>query len=512
MSSGIDKVVEIQMKKNKIHLISSVLVSIFLFILYLSMISFEYSDANYGVDAGDLLSAILTDGIPHPSGYPTFLLLGKLFQYLPFGTPYFKGSLISAFFSSIAAGLLTLFSGRIFMKEKDTIRSAFLPVTTGIALGLSPFFWSQSVIVEVYGLAAFFFVILVFWLYLMVNGQITKKSDIWITVLSILVGVGFGNHLMIGLMLPCMIYAVAIFLKNGNQPRHLIKYFIFMLTACALVYAILPIRASKNPVVNWGNPQTLEGFIWLVSGKLYQGLAFKIPRGEILDRISFFAGLLQKQFGFIGLIIGLLGLVRVASLPNKMKWIYFWTVIAYPVFSIGYLTNDSVVYLIPAFIIFAIFIGYGLLEIGEKLKKPPRLTEIVLSVAFLLFLFMRIPGLIAEIDPRRDLSAKQFAEKCINKLPQNAIILTEEDRDTFPLWYYHFGLGRRPDIHVIVQPLLAYEWYQDSLTHTYPDVLIPGGESMVTINQVAESNPEIPVCNTNYKLAETNQLVCECLQ
>jgi hypothetical protein len=35
-----------------------------------------------------------------------------------------------------------------------------------------------------------------------------------------------------------------------------------------LVYLILPLRAASHPPVNWGNPATAGGFLWLVSGRL----------------------------------------------------------------------------------------------------------------------------------------------------------------------------------------------------------------------------------------------------
>ena len=57
-------------------------------------------------DVTTYLSAILTDGIAHPTGYPTYLLVGKLFQSLPFGTPYFRGSLLSAVSSAVTVGLV----------------------------------------------------------------------------------------------------------------------------------------------------------------------------------------------------------------------------------------------------------------------------------------------------------------------------------------------------------------------------------------------------------------------
>jgi hypothetical protein len=50
-----------------------------------------------GVDGGDLLAAAYNLGVPHPSGYPTFMLLLKGFGTLfPFGDFAFRGNLLSA--------------------------------------------------------------------------------------------------------------------------------------------------------------------------------------------------------------------------------------------------------------------------------------------------------------------------------------------------------------------------------------------------------------------------------
>ena len=85
------------------------IVCLVVIILYFFMLPSDYTAANNGADGGDLLSAILTGGIPHPTGYPTYLMFGKLFQLIPFGTPYYKGALLSLVFSSLTA-----------MKEKQT--------------------------------------------------------------------------------------------------------------------------------------------------------------------------------------------------------------------------------------------------------------------------------------------------------------------------------------------------------------------------------------------------------
>ena len=41
--------------------------------------------ANDGADGGDLITAAATGGVPHPGGYPLYILLARLFQFLPAG-------------------------------------------------------------------------------------------------------------------------------------------------------------------------------------------------------------------------------------------------------------------------------------------------------------------------------------------------------------------------------------------------------------------------------------------
>jgi len=51
---------------------------------------------NLGEDSGDLLAASATLGIPHPTGYPLFILLGRLATFLPLGTIAFRINLVAA--------------------------------------------------------------------------------------------------------------------------------------------------------------------------------------------------------------------------------------------------------------------------------------------------------------------------------------------------------------------------------------------------------------------------------
>ena len=54
-------------------------------------------------DSGMLQTKAYTLGIGHPTGYPTFILLGKLFTYLPFGDVAYRVNLSSAVYAALTS-------------------------------------------------------------------------------------------------------------------------------------------------------------------------------------------------------------------------------------------------------------------------------------------------------------------------------------------------------------------------------------------------------------------------
>ena len=185
--------------------ILSALVTISVAILYLSVVQSRLSNANFGGDGGDFLAAILTRGIPHPTGYPTYTLLGVLFQFFPSGTPVFRGALESILTAALGAGLLTGWVGTLTgAKSTAQLTGA---VIAGSAWGVAPLLFSQAVIVEVHGLQSLITVLVLWWLTL--NLQVGPGQNITILyILSFLVGLGIGNHVTIALYLPAALIAL----------------------------------------------------------------------------------------------------------------------------------------------------------------------------------------------------------------------------------------------------------------------------------------------------------------
>jgi uncharacterized membrane protein len=107
----------------------------------------------YVGDSGELATAVATLGIPHPSGYPLYVLLGKLWTVaVPVGTVAFRLSLFSAATAALACAFMYLLARRLGV----SVTSALLAATL---LAASESYWSQANIQRVYALNAAFVVL-----------------------------------------------------------------------------------------------------------------------------------------------------------------------------------------------------------------------------------------------------------------------------------------------------------------------------------------------------------------
>ena len=68
----------------------------------------------YGFDSAELATGVFTQGIVHPPGYPLYLLIGKLFTFLPVRDVAYRLNLMSAFFAALTVLLLYLVIKNIF--------------------------------------------------------------------------------------------------------------------------------------------------------------------------------------------------------------------------------------------------------------------------------------------------------------------------------------------------------------------------------------------------------------
>ena len=109
-----------------------------------------------------------TLGIAHPSGYPLYTLLGKLFTLLlPIYDPAGRANLLSALCAGAALSVLYLLAQKVAGN-----RAAAATATALFAL--SPAWWSQATIAEVYALQGLFVVI---FLYLLLRWEEVRSQE-----------------------------------------------------------------------------------------------------------------------------------------------------------------------------------------------------------------------------------------------------------------------------------------------------------------------------------------------
>jgi len=95
-------------------------------------------------------------GITHPTGYPLYTLLGKLFTLGPWGNVAWAVNLLSAVAGALTVTLVYLIARQLTRLRSGSIARRLPPMLGAVALAASPIFWSQSVIAEVYTLNSAF--------------------------------------------------------------------------------------------------------------------------------------------------------------------------------------------------------------------------------------------------------------------------------------------------------------------------------------------------------------------
>ncbi len=451
------------------------------FAVYRATLAPDLTWAHNGADGGDLLTAALTGGVPHPPGYPTYMLLLRGMLALPGGPPAFLGNLFSALTTSLALVFIAL-AGERALREARAPQAIARPLAAIVALliGFAPTLWSQAVITEVYGLHALFTAALIY-LTLRLGGDVVHGRQGLAT--GLLFGLGLGNHLSLALLIPGMLAYTRL-----SRTRLTRRALMGLLIGCAiglLTYLYLPWAAHRNPPVNWGNPRDLPRLWWLVSGQAYRPLVFAFPLAWLPWRLSGWAALLLQNLTLPGLALALFGLWWAEANHRGLLSMTILHVAVFSVYALGYSTADSYVYLSPVYLALAPAIALGAWVTGTeaiqwvRARWPGRSRAA--AGALLLALALLPAGQVwmhwkAE-DLGEDREAVDFGREALATARDDALIITATDQPTFSLWYFRYGLGLRPDVAILNANLYAFDWYRETVARWHPDVVLVGGRS-----------------------------------
>jgi hypothetical protein len=381
------------------------------------------------------------------------------------------------------------------------------------AFGLAPLVWSQAVITEVYALQACLIALLLY----VYTGPVPVSSDARRRLdysRGLLLGLATCNQIVTLLILPLALASGAFHAQqetellagskrgwrfDGVALRRQVRFLGLGLS----LYLILPLRAGGGPPVNWGYAVTPARLWWLISGQLYQGHYLQFDLAGLWERVQASARLLMEQCGLLGLILGVIGLFIYSS-TARLYILTTWIAAVSLLFAILYGSDDSYVYLIPFLVSLAIWIGLGMNELWRALRGRFPRFGLALGV-FTIGVFVGQALLrMNQIDASTDLRAESFGKEALAAAPENAVVFAKGDRAVFALWYFHFALGERPDLAVLAEDLLHFDWYQENLHDTYPSLIVPG--PFPWPETLMPANPSRPVCYMQY----TNRTEIDC--
>jgi hypothetical protein len=244
---------------------------------------------------------------------------------------------------------------------------------------------------------------------------------------------------------------------------------------------------------------TFPNFLWLVSAELYRPFFFALPWKSVPARILTEFNLVAAAFFWWGLLVGLFGLQRLIRLNRPLAYSSLITFLIISAYAIGYNTTDSYVYLLPALLIFCLWIGWGLYDLGNALINLPssRLGKGHLIVwGMMLLPLLSLVLNFSHQDISQDNEAYDYAQRSLGLVAPGAVIITDNDPQTFALWYGRYGLAQRPDVAIVNSNLLPYAWYRRTLHNTHANLFLSDqtGVPVTTLEAFVERNlPESPI-------------------
>jgi hypothetical protein len=442
---------------------------------------------NDGGDSGDLLTAAFGWGVPHPTGYPAYILGLRLFSWVvPVGDEAFRGNLFSAttaaatvpFVFLAARAVLTRLSGA----ARGTWASYLFAVFGAAAFAVSSVFWSQATITEVYALNALFAAALL-WLALDVRARVDARrpAALQLSLWAFMLGLGLGNHvtlILVAVPLALWVYWPVVRVRNWRAAP--IGRPLTALLAGLTMYAYPPLASSQEPALSWGHPHTWDGFKWMVTGSIYQNYAFAVEGGHVLRRVLKVFDFLSGQYGYAGMVLGFGGLSTLWSRERGLAAATFASALGVAVYAVGYSPRDSYVYLIPSFMAFAVWMSAGAAALAATLAqlahdgRLPMLREggrwAVPAVVVLVIVSgpaWILPVRFSDMDLRGEREAADYARQAMASAGDGAVILAD-DVNLFSLWYQSYIAEPERDVLIVSPALLRFGWYWEDLHRQAP--------------------------------------------
>src|SRR5213595_1277763 len=470
-------------------------------------------------DSGELIVVAHGLGVAHPPGVPFWIMLAHLASLVPLGNVAVRINFSSALFAALASAMLTLVVAELIItasylpktKERGARKKTrtadsvvdhvliFAPaVGAGLLMAFSRTLWSYATIAEVYTLNTLLILTVFFlmarWRRCIVADQTNISSpitihDSWLYAAALVFGLALGvHHVTVGLILPAL--AILVYRTEGLKfftSRRFLYAALISIGGLVAVYAYLPFAASRSPVINWGNPRSLQEIWWHVTGRQYRVFLSFSPSMMGTQFVEF-CRMLLREFGPawlpLSLVVAFAG-SRSAFMQDRTSfWFLFFIVMADLAYALSYeIAEDKDAYYLPTFISIAIAAGFGirwLIQLAVFQSMPVGRPYLVAAIAVLLTCTIAFTANWPFNNRRHYFVAHDYVENLLSAIEPNGLLLTLDWQVASSMFYAQQIEQLRRDVKVVDANLLRRSWYFDYLRRTYPDLIERSREKIET--------------------------------
>ncbi len=407
-------------------------------------------------DTAEFQYAISMMTVPHPTGYPLYVLIGKLFTFLPFGTEAYRINLMSAVCGALAVGMVYLMARLVGAGRVPAVAGA-------LAFAAAPINWYWSTIAKTYTLHVLLvglaFVLFALW----------ARGKVHLGWVALAIGLSFANHRGSTLLIPA--YLLFWYLIRRPKLRDLVRlryrpsvWVIAGLLLPQLTYLYIPIRGIPGYNGFW---ETLN---YGASGSSLIAQIRLMSRDPVWAAGDYFLNMLPQQFGALtliaiaGLALLALGFPKRAPLPARLAAVLLgagWLGIL--AFHIPVYGGDITGFMLPTFWMLAVCLAAAIEDVvrfvsGVAARVSPVARKFTLPVTSALAAVLAVaigPAAIVRANfPHMDLSGdytqERRATELLNALEPNAVLVLNDDwLQIWQLKYQRYVAGVRPDTIVV---------------------------------------------------------------
>jgi hypothetical protein len=426
------------------------------------------------LDSSELVAASACLGVAHSPGHPIPVLLGRAATLVPVGDFPFRVTLASAAAVAAAAAAtawLAARAARWAAPDADRRHVSLLATATGLAFAATSAAWLSAVRAEVYGLEI---ALLALALALVLDPDpATARRSLAAAALAL--GLGLANHHYMTLLvvLPAAVFALA-----RRPGLRAVGRAAALGALGVLAYAHLPLRAARDPLVDWGDPDTPGRLAWTVSARAFTKSlgpeAHTQSTGE--DAAQVLIALVEQLslLGVLALAVGAYVWLRRGQGRRALALLAAVAALAAAgraLLGFDFDNPDALAYLLPAVVALLVTAAAGLAAVTDALRAAPagraRWIPLALAGALPLAIVATHPQRVS----RRGAEASdRYARAVLDDLPPRAVLVTSYFETAFQVWALQAVEGARPDVAHLDSGFHTYPGFEALARRRHPDL------------------------------------------